>query len=95
MENGHALKKHPDLNIHSLEVALAEAIMVRYLLLETGHVGQNLCLAASSLGLGSLCIGGFESEIYLLCMYGHATARLMVLTWMPQTSALCTSSSLK
>ena len=31
----------------------------RYLLLEAGHVGQNLCLAGSQAGLSTLCIGGF------------------------------------
>jgi SagB-type dehydrogenase family enzyme len=32
----------------------------RYLLLEAGHVGQNLCLAATERELGSLCVGGFS-----------------------------------
>jgi SagB-type dehydrogenase family enzyme len=31
----------------------------RYLLLEAGHVAQNLNLAAAALGLGSLNLGGF------------------------------------
>lgn len=31
----------------------------RYILLEAGHVAQNICLAAVEQGLGSLCIGGF------------------------------------
>lgn len=31
----------------------------RYILLEAGHVGQNLCLRAAELGLASLCMGGF------------------------------------
>jgi len=31
----------------------------RYVLLEAGHVAQNLCLLAAELNLGSLCIGGF------------------------------------
>lgn len=31
----------------------------RYVLLEAGHVAQNLCLLAAEQGLGSLCIGGF------------------------------------
>ena len=31
----------------------------RYLLLEAGHIGQNLSLLAAAYGLGSLCIGGF------------------------------------
>lgn len=32
----------------------------RYSLIEVGHVGQNICLAACTLGLSSLCIGGFD-----------------------------------
>ena len=31
----------------------------RYILLEAGHVAQNLCLRAMELGLESLCMGGF------------------------------------
>jgi len=31
----------------------------RYILLEAGHVGQNVCLRAMELGLESLCMGGF------------------------------------
>ena len=31
----------------------------RYILLEAGHVGQNLCLMAAELGLASLCMGGY------------------------------------
>jgi SagB-type dehydrogenase family enzyme len=31
----------------------------RYIYLEAGHAAQNLCLAATELKLGSLCIGGF------------------------------------
>jgi len=31
----------------------------RYILLEAGHVAQNLCLLATERSLGSLCIGGF------------------------------------
>jgi SagB-type dehydrogenase family enzyme len=31
----------------------------RYVLLEAGHVAQNVCLLAIERGLGSLCIGGF------------------------------------
>jgi SagB-type dehydrogenase family enzyme len=32
----------------------------RYVLLEAGHVAQNLCLSAAQQGLGSLCVGGFR-----------------------------------
>ncbi len=31
----------------------------RYILLEAGHVAQNICLLATEQGLGSLCMGGF------------------------------------
>jgi SagB-type dehydrogenase family enzyme len=31
----------------------------RYILLEAGHVAQNICLLAAEQGLGSLCMGGF------------------------------------
>jgi SagB-type dehydrogenase family enzyme len=31
----------------------------RYVLLEAGHVAQNVCLLATERGLGSLCVGGF------------------------------------
>jgi SagB-type dehydrogenase family enzyme len=32
----------------------------RYILLEAGHVAQNLCLLAAERGLASLCVGGFR-----------------------------------
>ena len=31
----------------------------RYVLLEAGHVGQNICLRAAELDLATLCMGGF------------------------------------
>jgi SagB-type dehydrogenase family enzyme len=31
----------------------------RYVLFEAGHAAQNVCLLATELGLGSLCVGGF------------------------------------
>jgi SagB-type dehydrogenase family enzyme len=34
----------------------------RYILLEAGHVAQNLCLLAVEQGLGSLCMGGYTDE---------------------------------
>lgn len=34
----------------------------RYLLLEAGHVAQNLCLLAVANGMTSLCIGGFHED---------------------------------
>lgn len=36
----------------------------RYILMEAGHVGQNLCLMALERRLGSICLGGFyDAEI--------------------------------
>lgn len=32
----------------------------RYILLEAGHVAQNLCLGATELGLATLCMGGYR-----------------------------------
>jgi SagB-type dehydrogenase family enzyme len=34
----------------------------RFMLIEAGHVAQNLSLAAAGLNMGSLCIGGFLDE---------------------------------
>jgi SagB-type dehydrogenase family enzyme len=34
----------------------------RFMLIEAGHVAQNLSLAAAALGLGALCIGGYRDE---------------------------------
>ena len=34
----------------------------RYILLEAGHVAQNLCLAAAEQQLGSLCMGGYADS---------------------------------
>jgi SagB-type dehydrogenase family enzyme len=31
----------------------------RYILIEAGHVAQNVCLLAAELGLASICLGGF------------------------------------
>jgi SagB-type dehydrogenase family enzyme len=35
---------------------------VRYALIEVGHVGQNICLQATAMELGSVCIGAFYDE---------------------------------
>ena len=35
----------------------------RYVLLEAGHVGQNLCLSAAKRGLSTLFLGGFYDHI--------------------------------
>jgi len=34
----------------------------RFMLMEAGHVAQNICLAAAAMQLGALCIGGFLDE---------------------------------
>jgi SagB-type dehydrogenase family enzyme len=34
----------------------------RYALLEAGHIGQNLCLAATAMGLGAVPVGGFDDD---------------------------------
>lgn len=34
----------------------------RFMVLEAGHVGQNLCLSATALGLGSLMLGGYLDD---------------------------------
>ena len=41
----------------------------RYLLIEAGHVGQNLALVATASGLGSLSLGGFFDDD-VSCMLG-------------------------
>jgi SagB-type dehydrogenase family enzyme len=39
----------------------------RYVLIETGHLGQNIALLATELGLGSCALGGFiDSEVNVL-----------------------------
>ncbi len=50
----------------------------RYMLLEAGHVAQNICLLASERGLGSLCVGGFyDTRLNRLLGYdGVATAAM-------------------
>lgn len=34
----------------------------QYALLEAGHAAQNICLAATELGLGSCCVGAFRES---------------------------------
>jgi SagB-type dehydrogenase family enzyme len=48
----------------------------RYILLEAGHVAQNICLLAAEQGLGSLCMGGFlDSKLnHLLGLGGDQEA---------------------
>jgi len=36
---------------------------VRYVHIEVGHAGQNVCLQATALGLGSVTIGAFNDEL--------------------------------
>ena len=35
---------------------------VRYVHIEAGHIGQNICLQAESLGLGTVLVGSFDDE---------------------------------
>lgn len=35
----------------------------RFVLLEAGHVAQNICLAAEEAGLATLCLGGFYDSV--------------------------------
>lgn len=53
----------------------------RYMLIEAGHLAQNICLLSDSLGLGSCPIGGFiESKIIsLLDIYNIKEYPLYVL----------------
>ncbi len=48
----------------------------RYILLEAGHVAQNICMLAVEQGLGSLCMGGFfDSKLnHLLGLSGDQEA---------------------
>lgn len=34
----------------------------KYILIEAGHLGQNICLLTTEVGLGSCCIGGFIDD---------------------------------
>jgi SagB-type dehydrogenase family enzyme len=54
----------------------------RYILLEAGHIGQNIYLAATSMGLGACAVGAFYDERYnsLLALDGTEEATLYVLS---------------
>jgi SagB-type dehydrogenase family enzyme len=54
----------------------------RYVQLEAGHIGQNLYLAATSLGLGACAIGAFldDSLNDLLGVDGEEEAALYIVT---------------
>lgn len=53
----------------------------RYLLLEAGHIGQNLCLAATAMGLGACPVGAFLDDDLnaLLGLDGQNEAALYIL----------------
>jgi len=53
----------------------------RYVLLEAGHVGQNLCLAATGLGLGACTVGAFDDDDLneLLGLDGQEEAALYII----------------
>ncbi|PWH17291.1 MAG: dehydrogenase [Ardenticatenia bacterium] len=52
----------------------------RYVLLEAGHIAQNLCLAATALGLGACPVGAFFDDDLnaLLELDGHNEAALYI-----------------
>ena len=54
----------------------------RYILMEAGHVGQNIYLAATGLGLGACAIGAFYDDMLddMLGLDGEEEASLYVLT---------------
>jgi SagB-type dehydrogenase family enzyme len=54
----------------------------RYVLLEAGHVGQNLYLAATAMGLGACAVGAFLDDALneLLGLDGEQEAALYVLS---------------
>ena len=54
----------------------------RYALLEAGHIGQNLYLAAASLGLGACAVGAFLDDDLnsLLGLDGEEEAALLMVT---------------
>jgi SagB-type dehydrogenase family enzyme len=54
----------------------------RYVLLEAGHIGQNLYLAATSMGLGACAVGAFFDDQFddLLGLDGEAEAVLYVIS---------------
>jgi SagB-type dehydrogenase family enzyme len=60
----------------------------RYVMLEAGHVGQNLYLAATSMGLGACAVGAFLDDEFndLLGLDGKEEAVLYVVT-VARTSA--------
>jgi SagB-type dehydrogenase family enzyme len=53
----------------------------RYILLEAGHIGQNLYLSATSLGLGACAVGAFHDDKLndLLGVDGEEEAALYIL----------------
>ncbi len=54
----------------------------RYILLETGHIGQNLYLAATSMGLGACAVGAFLDDNLnnLLGVDGEEEAALYIIS---------------
>jgi len=59
----------------------------RLILLEAGHIAQNLCLISTALGLGSLCLAGFyDDEIdQILAVDGvHESVLYLVAVGKPQ-----------
>lgn len=52
----------------------------RYVHIETGHTGQNICLQATALGLGAVTIGAFDDEAVrqVLHLPGDETALYLI-----------------
>jgi len=53
---------------------------VRYVHIETGHAGQNICLQATALGLGAVTVGAFDDEAVkrVLHLPGEETALYLI-----------------
>lgn len=66
----HSCLKQPWVGMASINIALSVASSkmkkkygdrgLRYILMEAGHIGQNIYLQAASLGLGTVAIGAFH-----------------------------------
>jgi len=54
----------------------------RYILLEAGHIAQNVCLLATALGLGTLCLAGYYDHMVeqMLWIDGLSEAAMYLIT---------------
>ena len=67
-EKGRTKSRHP-VQVSGLVTGVGSRLFhrygdrgYRYLLIEAGHVGQNLALLATATGVGSLSLGGFYDD---------------------------------